>query len=262
MSKLEKDPTNQELQAAYESTLSLALTEATGYLREFAQLQKPTAEAVDGMAHSIADAHKAFQSEAASRQKQAEASQRRGEEIRQRLTVVAEQYRQQIEQGKGLPPEIDHDIRMLDADRKDMLDMAKVDEMAAAQAQQTLSDLQAQRDEVQQLKTELELTFHKAGSQQVLLTKVAALRATRLQRIKMYRQLNDVSNAVTQQKKVVGQMNSRLGTLLDQILKQDISLKGSQVVKHQAGSDQTATDILKSYLPPSSKQKGSNDVHN
>ena len=144
---------------------------------------------------------------------------------------MAEQYRQQIEQGKGLPPEIDHDIRMLDADRKDMLDMAKVDEMAAAQAQQTLSDLQAQSDEVQQLKTELELTFHKAGSQQMLLSKVAALRATRCSGAKMCKQIADVSNAVGQQKKAVGQMNSRLGALLDQILKRDISLKGSHARK-------------------------------
>lgn len=257
LSELQKDPGNEQLHAQYEDCLSEGITEAVAYLGEFSQLEEPTFAALDGVSRTIAEAQMAFEADAAMGRIQVVENQARVAALRGRLTELAGQYKDNIEQGKSLPAEVEMDIRMGDVDLQTAIAMAKIDQLAVAQAKQSLADLKAQLQDLAGLRGELQVAFRQGEGQQALLVKVADLKRKRLQAQAVGKRLLAVRRVISERKTDL----KRLGDLVTRIVDRGINVGPAGEKKTLAAAKaQPGLDILRAYLPEGQEQKGQPNV--
>jgi len=257
LAQLQKDPGNAKLAAQYEDCLSQSIGEAVGFLGEFSRMEKPTVAAIEGVTKSIVDAQNAFQTDLVGGEKQVQENQARAEDIRKRLADLAQQYRPNIEQGKSLPPEVEQDIRLADTDLQTAVAMAKVDQMAVAQAKESLAELKAQMDDLARLRSELQIAFRQGDGQQALLVKVASLKKNRLQTQAVRKRLDAVRRVIAERKTNL----NHLGDLVKRIVEKGLPDTTAGVKKGNAPIvAQPGLDILRQHLPKAPAEKGKTDV--
>jgi hypothetical protein len=257
LAKRQKDPTNARLQAEYEDCISEGLRQGMTWLGNFSQLKEPTFQALDGVGKSIGVAQQAMANDLAQSHTEFKANQGRAEAIQQRLKALAQQYKEQIREGKPLPPEVEQDICGAQADREAAEAMTKIDELQEAKIREVVADLETQQAEWVRVKGELQTAFRQADNQRLLLGKMANLKRIGLQTQVVRQQLDVVQDLVKKQETRVRNLNA----VVRQIMDKDFAA-GNLGSKRPitAKPTQAGIEILRGYLDETVAKKDKSDV--
>ena len=256
LDRLQKTPADKHLRAQYEQCLSQSISEATVYLSEFSKLDKPTFAAIDNVASTIGEAQKAFKADALVSKKEAQVNQERVDTIRRRLGEFAQRYKNEIQEGKALPPEIEAETRLADNDMQVAASMVKLDELQIAQAKEAFLELQSQTSDLQRLRTDLQIAFRQGEGQQALLSKLASLKKNRLQAQAVHQRLEAVQRVIVERKTNL----THLGDVVKRIVEKDLAVgNGAGKTMQPTVQNQPGVEILRQYLQPTLAQKGNNN---
>jgi len=177
---LRQDPTDKSRQAAYEETLSLAITQAMGFLGNYHDLESKAMRRLGEMKTALTEARQAcIEQEKASKKKAAE-YQERAESIRKQLALLAEKYAHLFDSGGELPAEVALDVRLLEADAMYAEQSAQFAGIAQQDMKLTAADLQDQLYVLSDATSGLKVSFRQAAGQRMLLSQVASIKERRL----------------------------------------------------------------------------------
>jgi hypothetical protein len=257
LAKRQKDPENTRLRAEYEDCISEGIRQGMTWLGNFGQLKEPTFKALDGVGKSIGTAKQTMESNLAQSHKQFETNQDRAQAIRQRLKELAQQYKQHIQEGKQLSPEVEQDIRMAQTDRETAEAMARIDQLQESQTREAMADLEAQQSELLRVRNDLQIAFRQADNHRRLLVKVATLKWTVLQAQAVRQRLEAVQQVVSKRETDLSNLNK----LVKRIVDKDFAV-GNSGAKRPATTAQTQAgiEILRGYLDEAPANKEKSDV--
>lgn len=154
---LRKDPNDEARKAAYEETLSLAITQAMGFLGDYQQLEGRTMSRIGQMSDALRDAREACLNQEKASQKEVAEYQERSVAVRQKLEELARNFADVIQRDGTLPPDVELDVRLLEADLTVAEQTAAFAEIAQQDMRLTANDLHSQMAELTELKGSLKV---------------------------------------------------------------------------------------------------------
>jgi len=174
--QLEKNPRSKKLAAAYEDTLSKALSQISTFLREFQESEGETFEALERVEATVKKAGETYQQAATAGEKEAKEHIARAEKVRDRLKAMAKELGPLLKSGEKLSPEMNAAVNVLAIDQKMALLTQKVCEKAVENARHSVKILDGQLLVLRQVRGDLRVAFAQAGGQRMLVSKLADFR--------------------------------------------------------------------------------------
>jgi len=253
MGKLRADPGNRVLKAAYEEKLSGTMVNANRLLKEWTDQAPDARTALAAYEARLTEARVQSTSKLNEVTLQAAEWVQSKTEAENRLQAIAEHYRELVESGKPLPPDVTDDVQSLEEE----LRQAKLRQAISASRQREyarkLRFLGQNEAGLAGLRKKLELSFLRATHAQTCLAEVAETRIANINN----EQLADALAELIKLNTMHGTAEIDIGPMLPSDL-----LTESPVIDFAAGleteSDKGQEDarrILEKYLPKPEKQE-------
>ncbi len=252
--QLRRNPKNAELRQKYEETLTGALNQAEGLLGDYAMLREPTRRKFTSLVATLSTASKACGQQVTAHKQVLARQQEQAGVIKTKLQNLAEQYRAQLTSGQAkLPREVDQQIRLFEIDLAMANQDAQFSELAIRDFETVQSEIENQTEELDDLRSSLEVTFVQAEGQKQLLGKIADLRSRRGQAQRLGMNIAQMQPLVTQ----ATQQNDKVNDLIQKFMEFDFRPRPDGVRKPSAiaqrASESSGAAILKKYLQTSTE---------
>jgi hypothetical protein len=252
--QLKETPESEDLAAEYEDVLSEALSQASTFMREFKEMEGPTFGALEQVTRSARAAKEALRAEAEGSEGRAVGYRRQGEDLREKLTEFAQRYQSLIEAGEALDPEVDSEIRILEADRAIALQNETIAQACARNGRQSTALLDEHLKVLGQVRGTLRVAFHQANGQTVLIANIAAAKKQQLLTQAMAKNLTAVGAVAAAKKADL----EGIGALVDKLVAEGLGQPATNPPASGPEVQQAGADILRQYLR-TTKTESNND---
>jgi len=241
LKQLEKNPDSKRLAAAYEDTLSKALTQISTFLKEFQLSEGETFKALKRVEATVKKARETYRQAAEDGEKEAKEYIERARKAQDRLKVMAKEIGPLLKSGQKLSPELNAAVKELAIDKKISLLTQKVCEKAAENARHSVRILDGQVLVLRQVRGDLRVAFAQAGGQRMLVSKLAVLRKQGL----LSREMADNLRAVQKITAIRGADMTNIVGALERVVAQSLSVTNVPGSKdEEVRLDQSGEKIL------------------
>ncbi len=253
---LRQNPQDDKRKAAYEETLSLAITQAMGFLGDYKNLEGKTMGRIDQMQKALDEARQACVDQEKTSLKEVDAYRQRTVSIESQLQALAQKYAEVIQKDGVLPPDVELDVRLLEADLGVAQQTAAFAEIAQQDMQLTAEDLKYQLADLTELKGSLQVSFRKASGQQMLLGRVSEIKERRLAAMQMRTRILAFSKVIPDLKKDLANVDGLISRFLNH---DQPKASGNPANTVRTVSSRQGLTILKSYLKPAPNDSEKSD---
>lgn len=249
------NPNDAKQRAAYESSVTEALTQAGEILNSYAQLGPKTVKALDQLEKTVGSAKALCESAREEAVAEVEGYVASISEIEGKLASLAGQHRELIESGKPLPLEVEFDVDLLQTNLETLKLQQQLAELDQIDMQDYIADLMSQQEEVKRLRNALVVSFHRAVGQQTLVTRVAEIRGRKITAAQMRDRLQRISSVMPGLNANIAEVGSLIRTFVEDA-KTVQGYSGKARTRGKSASAKysgNAVDALKPYLKPQSE---------
>jgi DNA repair exonuclease SbcCD ATPase subunit len=249
------NPNDAKHRAAYEASVTEALTQAGEILNSYAQLGPKTIKALDQLEKTIDGAKTLCEGAREDAVAEVEGYAASISEIEGKLASLASEQRELIEAGKPLPLEVEFEVDLLQTNLETLQLQRQLAELDQIDMQDYIADLMSQEEEVKRLRNALVVSFHRAVGQQTLVTRVAEIRGRKITAAQMRDRLQRISSVMPGLNANIAEVGSLIRTFVEdsksvQGYASKARSRGKSASSKYSGN---AVDALKPYLKPTSE---------
>lgn len=242
---LRENPKDSARRAAYENALSKMLVQTNDELAEWLKSKPAILAAINGFKQIIEDAVAQGNRDLTVCRKEEAMFAAKAEELSTALRKIALNSAELIEKNQPLPPALELDIRLMDADWKAAERAKKLAENAAKRLQNELDHCQKDIARLTTVHDRLVVNFRECEGHRMLLAKVAEMKSLGLAARQLRQRCGEIINSIGG----LSTSNQSVSELIDVVIDHDVSEEISADTQSDnsivAPATSSAADILK-----------------